>query len=201
MAKNDGLHPVVADEETFKGSGREVGQVKPPIVSINPVSENSNQTLSGKRKRAAEGIRVITNVHHDLFDTRTDKAEDGMYPFSQLEPGQGFFVPAKDGQTTDNLIENMYRTIHHVRETFAEVQRDENGDEILDNVTVKTRKKNDDGTFQLTGDNEVITGANFTHMPRAIYTRNFVAKPVTKDSKLGDSFNAPEDGIIVIRVW
>lgn len=93
----------------------------------------------------------------------------------------------------------MYTTIATVREHYSEIMRDEKGDEILENVTVKTRKKNDDGTFQLT-DGEVIVGANFTHMPKMIYSRNFVAKPVVKNSKVGEGFNANEDGVVVIRV-
>ena len=46
MANDKGLHPAVGDSKPFEGSGKDVGLVKPPIVSVNPVSSNSKQGIN-----------------------------------------------------------------------------------------------------------------------------------------------------------
>lgn len=185
--KKGDLHPVVEKHDPKEeGHGKETGLIKAPVVSVNP---SSGDTVKEDKKEP----RIFDNV---LFKEDEEKED---FPFAKLKAGQGFFVPATEHESTDFLVEKFNKQINEERIKYAEVEKDENGDEILEVVTIKTRKRNDDGTLQLEG-GKVITGANQSHRFKYIYARNFMCKPVMKDDDIGHS-KAEHDGVLVVRVF
>lgn len=177
------------DSKPFKGSGKSAHLVDPPIVSMSPISKSDNE--GGKPKIISDAADIF------LSDEEIGKQQ---YPFHDLEVGQGFFIPTGENKTTDNLMEKMYTAVFNARTQYAQVARDEHGDEILEQLTIKTRKRNDDGTIQLDGGDVPIPGANFVHKPKLIHYRDFIVKPVAKDDPIGKNDKAEADGVLVIRV-
>jgi hypothetical protein len=173
----------------FEGSGKSAHLVNPPIVSMSPVSKSDNE--GGKPKIINDAADIL------LSDEEIGKQQ---YPFHDLEVGQGFFVPTGENMTTDNMMEKLYTAVFNARSQYAQVARDEHGDEILEQLTIKTRKRNDDGTIQLDGADVPIPGANFVHKPKLIHYRDFIVKPVAKNDPTGKSGKAEADGVLVIRV-
>ena len=186
--KKEGLHPAVEKHDPKEeGHGKETGLIKAPTVSVNPSSGNEVEEDHKEPK-------IFDNV---LWSE--DENQKAGFPFAKLKPGQGFFVPATKWESTDFLVEKFNKQINEERTKYAEVEKDENGDEILEVVTIKTRKRNDDGTLQLEG-GKVITGANQSHRPKYIYSRNFMVKPIVKDDEIGHS-KADHDGVLVVRIF
>lgn len=183
-----GLHPAIAPPDPFEGSGKEVGQIKAPIVSVNPSSKNLEPDTPIKKE-----FVIVDNAIDSMFDEPL-KLE---YPFDELKQGQGLFIEVEENQTTDKLMEKMYKTVFNLNTKYAEVEHDENGDEILDVLTVRTRKRNSDGTLQL-NNGEVITGANSVQKPKLASYRHFVIKPIVKEDEIGNK-TASNDGVIIIR--
>lgn len=184
--KKEGLHPAMNPvDNKEQGHGKETGLIHAPIVSVNPSS--GHEVKEDKKE-----YKVFDNI----FDHDDNKDEE--FPFNKLKAGQGFFVPATEAMSTDALVEKFNKQINDERLRYAEVERDENGDEILEVVTIKTRKRNEDGTLQLEG-GKVITGANQSHRPKYIYARNYMVRSVVKDDEIGHS-KADNDGVLVVRV-
>lgn len=188
---NKDLHPQVIDKDILKNSGKDVGLVDPPIKSVAPVS--SSQTI-GDNKNQKKDIKKFSDVSKLIGD---DGQEE--YPFEDLELGEAFFIPTQPNNTTDNLLAKLHKSINSAKQKYGEVEVNEEGDEIWEVLTIMTKKRNEDGTIQLEN-NKPITGADFHQRPKYIYTRNFVAKAVTKDQEFSDSDKAPADGVVVIRV-
>lgn len=185
------LHPAVADSKPYAGSGKDVGLVNPPIVSVNPSSGNEQDTDKKAKHKVIKGadefLCLDPNANYD-------------FPFADLKLDEGMFIPNDAGMTTDKHMEKMYPVIYRLRQQYSEVARNEEGDEIWEQITIKVRKKNDDGTLQLEGDGKPIEGANFVHLPKLIPLRDFTVKAVVKGDKIGGSVKAPSDGVVVIRV-
>lgn len=181
------IHPMVAEPEPFRDSGKDIHQVNPPIVSVAP--------NTGNVQSKSDNHVFVDNALDNLFDDTIHVKG----PFNDLKIGQGVFVPNEQNQTTDKALSKTHKIISKLREQYSEIETNDDGDEILDQVIISTRKRNDDGTIQLENDKPVV-GANSTNMPRRIYYRNFIAKAVTKDQELSDSQKASADGVFVIRV-
>lgn len=195
-------HQALSDgPKPFEGSGKDV--YKPhvaPIQSLNPTSEpqGANNKANAPSQNKDDFITVgKANTALDASDhTRGGSVN---YPFSDLEVGAGLYIPVEQNSTTDKLMEKLYREVANARMQFAEVERDEKGDEIWDVVIVKTRLKNDDGTFQMGAYGKALEGANQTSIPRLVYARHYAVKAVIKDADLGDGQKAPHDGAFVVR--
>jgi len=192
-------HQALSDgPQPFQGSGKDV--YKPhvaPIQSINPTSEPQGEIAKWGNEK-----------NHQIIDKPNLELDPGglknaggraKYPFSELEAGQGMYIPVEQNMTTDKLMENLYREVANARMEFSEVERDENGDEIWDVVIVKTRKKNEDGTFQMGAYGKPLEGANQTSKPRLVFSRHFAVKAVVKGDDLGGGTEAPHDGALVVR--
>lgn len=185
--END-IHPVVVDNDILRNSGKEQGLVHAPVVSIAP--------SSGKpAKRSDIEPKILSDVSILIGEDKDDE-----YPYDKLKLEQGFFVPTQPNSTTDALLAKIHRSINTAKKRYGEIEVNEEGDEILDMVCVQTKKRNDDGTIQLHGDGKPNVGADFQQIPRYIYTRNYVAKPVIKGQKIGEGVDADSDGVVVIRV-
>lgn len=194
-------HQALSDgPKPYEGSGKDV--YKPhvaPIQSINPTSEP--QGANAKQNAPKDESGYITVAKANTKITHADKPQGGVsYPFSDLEIGGGLYIPVEQNSTTDKLMEKLYREVANARAAFAEVERDEKGDEIWDVVIVKTRLKNDDGTFQMGAHGKPLEGANQTSIPRYVYDRHYAVKAVVKDDDLGEGQKAPHDGALIVRV-
>ncbi len=97
------------------------------------------------------------------------------------------------------MLADINRSIKAVKERYGEIEVDENGDKIMEHITIEERKRNVDGMIKLDGDKPKV-GANFTQRYKYLYTRNFAAKPVYAGQELGDNVKAEGDGVVVIRV-
>lgn len=190
-------HQGIAQADVFKGSGTEASYAlpNPPIVSVSPTS----QPQGFQRKGWGSGnnnLMIIDKPNMFLGqDTTGDK-----YSFFKLETGQGLFIPVGDHGTTDALLEEIYKQIAMTKKKYGVAERDENGDEILEQCTVQVRKRQDGPMKLLQLENgKPIIGANFVQLPRYAYSPSFVAKAVVKDDEIGDSQSAPSDGVLVIR--
>lgn len=179
------LHPAVVSKDILKNSGKEVGLVDPPIVSVAP--------SSGKKSSKVD-VKKLSDVSVLIGD---DDDED--YPYDELEIEQGFFIPTQPNNTTDALLAEMQKSIENAKQRYGQIEVNREGDEIWEQLTVRTKKRNEDGTIQLEGGKPIL-GADFFHRPKYIYTRNFIVKPVVKGEKIGKSAKADGDGVVVIRV-
>lgn len=191
-------HQALTDgPKPFEGSGKDV--YKPhvaPIQSLNPTSEEQGNKANAPQDES----KFITVAKANSKITHADKPAGVVsYPFSDLEIGGGLYIPVEQNSTTDKLMEKLYRETANARAAFAEVERDEKGDEIWDVVIVKTRLKNDDGTFQMGAYGKPLEGANQTSIPRLSYNAHYAVKAVVKDDDIGEGQKAPHDGALVIR--
>lgn len=202
MDPNAGMHPSVGESQPYRDSGKEISKVNAPIVSIAPASADSadggaqhdDWTEAPKQQMFKN---IIVDGAADTFYKSAYK--DTGYPFEDMEYGQGMFIATKPGKTTDALLARLNKQIYHLRQKYSEQDTDQNGDTILDQVAVEIKKRNEDGTIQLVN-GEVNKGANFTHLERRTYWRNYVVKPVVKDQEIGNDTKAPHDGVLIIRV-
>lgn len=187
-------HPVVVEDEKIRSSGRDVGLPHPSLVSVNPTSKQANET-------AKVDYDIVDNSNDVMLKNTDNKFIHSNYPFGDLEAGQGIFIKIPDGKTTDEVMEKSYKDIHAANEYFSETARDENGDEILEQLIIKERKRNDDGSLQLEGDGKLIVGANSVQRPKKIYLRQYVAKAIVKNDEIGKGKKAESDGVLIIRVF
>lgn len=178
-------HAQVLSNEALKHSGKDDNQLHPGIKSVAPAT--------GKKAENQE-IKIINDVSL-LFDDDGD--ED--YPYEKLKIEQAFFVPTKPNETTDEVLAYMLKSVEKAKKRYGEIEVNEDGDRILEVLTIETRKRNEDGTVRLNGDKPIV-GADFHQRPKYIYTRNFIVKPVYAGQKLADGIEAEGDGVVVIRV-
>lgn len=189
-------HQALSDgPKPFEGSGKDV--YKPhvaPIQSINPTSEPQGQV---DRWGDKENHQIIAEPNLEI--SHTQKVGRAKYPFSDLDAGAGMYIPVEPNMTTDKLMESLYKEVANARMEFSEIERDEDGNEIWDVVIVKTRKRNEDGTFQMGAYGKPLEGANQTMKPRLVFSRHFAVKAVVKGDDLGSGVEAPHDGALVVR--
>jgi hypothetical protein len=194
--KNAGMHPQVVDKELLKNSGKDVHQVDPPIVSVAPAS--GPQGAQSSNLTDNKDLTQVSKPNRDLFLDKN--APKSQYQFTDLELDEGVFIPVEKNSTTDKLLSDVHKAIYQAKMQGAVIELDEKGDEIWENVTVMTKKRNDDGTIQLESSGKPITGANFTHIPKYLYPMNFIARAVTTEDEISEGQNAPSDGVLIIRV-
>lgn len=189
LEKNDPPHAQILSSDAIKHSGKDDNQLHPGLKSVAPAS-GKKVDWSNKEKK----YKILKDVSKLIGDD-----EDEEYPYDELEFEEAFFVPTKPNETTDMLLAQFHKSIKAVKEKYGEIEVDDNGDKIMEHLTIETRKRNDDGSIRLNGD-EPIKGANFTQRYKYNYTRNFIVKPVYAGQELADGVEAEGDGVVVIRV-
>ncbi len=182
---DDKPHAQVLSNEALKNSGKDDNQPHPGLKSVAPAT--------GKKADNQE-IKMLSDVSL-LFEDDGD--ED--YPYEKLKIEQAFFVPVKPNQTTDEVLAKILKSIEAAKKRYGEPEVNEDGDRILEVLTIETRKRNEDGSVRLNGDKPIL-GADFHQRPKYIYSRNFIAKAVIKDQELSEGVKAEGDGVVVIRV-
>lgn len=189
-----GLHPVVAEKQNLRESGKEAGLVHAPIVSVAPQSEGGWSPDNPNRPKKV--TKTIDNVIDWLHSFEERNFE---FPFGDLEPGQGLFIAKEENRTVDSLIANVRKQVHKLNEMYSERETNDDGDGILDVVTIERKKRNEDGTIQL--DNGVPrVGAASGHLPRMVRYRQFIVRSVVKGQEINDD-KMEHDGVIVVRVY
>lgn len=179
---------------TDKTTAKESTLIGAPEVSMSPTSGDSSEKQDnswGKSKRLIidNAIAPRPQTPHDFSD----------HPILQLERDQGMFVPNRPGATTDELMRQLYKEVYQLRAFGAQVEKDINGDDILETIIVEEKKRNDDGTIMLTAGRPVV-GALQENRPKLIHPCNFTIHAVTKDMEIAEGQKAPEDGVLIIRV-
>lgn len=187
-------HQALQNQDQLKESGKDIGLVNAPTVSINPTSG----TQLSDNGPDADDIEIIDELNRFL-NLDDKKQQDFKYPFDKTEIGQGFFVPVEKGNTTDALMGTLHRDINMFREATSECEKDINGDDVWESVVIQTKKRKDN-VIQLDGAGKPIVGANQTNRPKLIYSANFIARPVVKDDEISEGQKAESDGVLVIRV-
>lgn len=176
-----------------KEGGKEMGLVHPPIVSMHPISANEADTEIDEH-------RIIENANFKLNHYMPQQGHVQFnYPFEDLEVGQGMFIPVEKGKTTDALMNKLHSQVDHFRKQQSEIERDENGDDVMEDVAINVKKRNDDGTVQLDGGVPRLS-IKSGFRPKLIGP-NFVVKSIVKGDKIdGDENEAEGDGALVIRM-
>lgn len=178
--------------DTKQEGGKDMGLVKPPIVSLHPTSQKQGEADAkiGKHK-------IIDNANFKL-GVDTSGHVDFNYPFSSLVVSQGMFIPVEENSTTDKLMLKLYKQVDQYRKQASEVERDEDGDDVMEDVAINKKKRNDDGTVQLDGDTPRL-GIKSGFRPKLIGP-TFAVKAVVKGDELAKNNKADSDGALIIRM-
>lgn len=192
--KVGGQHQVLQNQDQLKESGKDIGLVHAPVVSVNPTSGTQLQDDEAD----ADDIEIIDEPNRFL-NLDDKKQQDFKYPFDKTEIGQGFFIPVEKGSTTDALMGTIHRDIAMFRDATGECEKDIEGNDVWESVVIQTKKRKD-GVIQLDGAGKPIVGANQTNRPKLIYSANFIARAVVKDDEISKGQKAESDGVLVIRV-
>ncbi len=134
---------------------------------------------------------------NDAFHVRND---DEHYPFTEMKPGQGFFVPNEPNQTTAQNAAKVHSHIVAVNDLYSEVETDENGDEVWEEVYVRTAKRNADGTVALDAGGRPIVGHDPISRPNLVYSRHYILRQIAKDDMIAGK-KADADGVLVARLF
>lgn len=183
-------HGLLHTQDQQEG-GKEMGLVKAPIVSMHPTSKLPDDTKEKVEPKLIEDANFKLNHYlpeqgHVEFD----------YPFEDLEVGQGFFIAVET--TTDALMAKLHKQVDKYRKQSSEIERDENGDDVMIDIAINQKKRNEDGTVQL--DNGVPRlGIKSGFQPKLIGP-NFVVKAVVKGDSLAENNEADSDGALVVRM-
>lgn len=166
-----------------------------PTPTPAPIQKGKVVTPKDKVVVEPEKFLIVDKVNEDLFTNEYDS----RYPFNDLDIGQAIFVPNAKAETTDKTLERMHQVVRKARAFYAEVELDDNGDEVWEQVVIKSRKRNADGSFVLDAVGKPLESADSVLRPKLIGSRHYIVRPVVKDYDTGGQ-KAPEDGVLIIRV-
>lgn len=186
-------HAAIGDVKKQEG-GKDMSQIDAPIVSMHPTSEPQ-----GNQKAKVGEHRIIDNANFKLNHYLPEIGHlDFNYPFEDLELNQGMFVPVEENSTTDALMSKLYKQVDQYRKQNSEIDRDENGDDIMIDLAINQKKRNEDGTIQLDGDKPRL-GIKSGFTPKLVGP-TFIVKAVVKGDQLAKNNEADHDGALVIRM-
>jgi hypothetical protein len=140
-------------------------------------------TDSGKAALASSGNRPTSfEIEDDIAipTTTARRGRQGGYPFENLEVGQSFHVPTKDGEDASKTAARLQSSVSGARSRFAE----ETGE--METATRKVYAKNDDGEFIKDEDGKrVVESEEEYERPVTRPTRDFTVKPVDENDPKG----------------
>jgi hypothetical protein len=187
--KHAAIAPVAKQE-----GGKDMSQIDAPIVSLHSTSEPQ-----GEQKAKVGEHHIIDNANFKLNHYLPEIGHvEFNYPFEDLELNQGMFIPVEQNSTTDALMSKLHKQVNQYRKQNSEIERDEDGDDVMEDVAINKKKRNEDGTVQLDGDIPRL-GIKSGFRPKLIGP-NFVVKAVVKGDEIGDNDKAKHDGALVIRL-
>lgn len=196
-------NPDAVDHAMIKGAGpaeaeggKDEGQVAAPTVSLYPTSQ-------------PQGDAVAEIGEHRIFDKASLKLNSTTiheqawqnlnYPFEEMEVGQGMFIPVEQGSTTDKIMAKVHKQVDQFRKQNSETEKDEMGDEVMENIAVNQKMRNEDGTVKLDGDKPRLTIGKSGFFPKLLGP-TFAVKAVVKGDEIGEDEEADADGALVIRL-
>lgn len=186
-------HAAIKSVDQQQG-GKDMGLRHAPTVSMHPISE-----LQGDQKAKIGEHRIIDKANFKLNHYLPELGHiEFNYPFEDLVVGQGMFVPVEENNTTDALMAKLHKQVDQYRKQNSEVERDEDGDDVMEDVAINKKKRNDDGTVQLDGDKPRL-GIKSGFRPKLVGP-TFVVKAVVKGDQLAENNEADHDGALVIRM-
>lgn len=121
------------------------------------------------------------------------------YPFNELAVGQGLFIPVEPNNTLEKLAVAIHRQVDQFRHENSQIERNEDGDEVFENVTIRGKVRHRDGTVKLDPDGNPKLTANSTIRPKLIGP-SFAVKAVRKDDEISKDAKSEADGVLVIRL-
>lgn len=195
-------NPDAVEHAMIKGAGpahaeggRDEGQIAAPTVSLHPTSQPQ-----GDADAKIGEHRMIDDVNFGLFKSSVPTATqmEVDYPLEEMDIGTGMFVPVEQGSTTDALMSKLYKQVDQFRKQYSEVEHDENGDDVMEDVAINVKMRNEDGTVKLDGDKPRLS-IKSGFRPKLIGP-NFAVKAVVKGDKIGENDEADADGALVIRL-
>lgn len=195
-------NPDAVDHAMIRGAGpaeneggRDESQVAAPTVSMYPSSQpqgDANAAEVGEH-------RIIDNASMRLNSYIPEATHiDSKYPFGDLEFGQGMFIPVEKHSTIDKLMATVFKQVDQYRKQNSEVERDENGDDVMEDVCINKKQRNEDGTVKLDGDVPRMTVSS-GFRPKLIGP-SFAVKSVVMGDKISENDEAEADGALVIRL-
>lgn len=137
-------------------------------------------------------FKIIDNAKYELSNSVF------LYPFADLADGQGFFIPLEPNNTMDKLVWATHKQVQQFRVQNSEIEKNDEGDDILENFTVNVKVRNPDGSIQMDGDNPKLTVSSGLR-PKLIGP-NFAVRVIRKDDEIGENIKADGDGVLVIRL-
>jgi len=111
-------HKALEQGNKHKNSGKDIGLVNAPIVSLNPTSGEEGD---GEKK----DYKIFDNPNRYL--NFKGEPQEFKYPFEKMDVDQGIFIPVEKGDTTDNLVASLHKDIDAFRKQTSEIEKDENG--------------------------------------------------------------------------
>jgi hypothetical protein len=151
-------------------------------------------------EKPVEPPKVVKPKVALLNDVEAAEPEDEfIYPFVDMKPGQGFFVPNEPNMTTAQTLAKLNTHVARANDWYGEVELDRNGDEIWEDAYVRSTKLNPDGSLQLDGAGKVIYGHDPISRPKLISSRQYVARRIAKGDEFADK-TADVDGVLIVRV-
>lgn len=125
----------------------------------------------------ATKFEIDDNIEMPTNTTR--RGRSGGYPFENLNVGQSFHIPLKDGETPADVAARMQSSISGARARFAEVVPGE-----FETVKVKTYQKGSDGKFVKDAEGKRVIATEVEEQrPVTRLTRDFKVLAVTTDPK------------------
>lgn len=198
-------NPDAVEHAMLKGAGnndqvggRDESQVHAPTVSLNPTSQPQGDGAEDEEEAEYD---IIDGASLKLYSSTVPEQAwvDFKYPFDELEFGQGMFIPVPKGGTTDGLMNKIHKMVDQYRKQNSEVEKDEDGDDVMEDVAINKKMRNDDGTVMLDGDKPRL-GIKSGFRPKLIGP-NFAVKAVVKGDIISDDdYEADNDGVLVIRL-
>lgn len=166
-----------------------------PSRNYNP-DDNYNDKLKPVEfvEPPKKEFKIVDNANYML---KSDVVY--LYPFAELAVGQGFFIPLEPDTTLEKLSAAAHRQADQFRRENSEVERNDEGDEVLENFTINARVRNRDGTLKLDPDGNAKLAVSSGLRPKLIGPI-FAVKTVRKDDEIAEDTKAEADGVLVIRL-
>jgi hypothetical protein len=155
----------------------------------NKASKGWGKPLADAPKKE---FKVIDNAKYELSTV------EFLYPFADLADGQGFFIPLEANNTMDKLVLATHKQVTQFRTQNSEVEKNDEGDDILESFTVNVKVRNPDGSIVMDGDSPKLTVSSGLR-PKLIGP-NFAVRVIHKDDEIGKNIKAEGDGVLVIRL-
>jgi hypothetical protein len=156
------------------------------VVDTNTVEGNTAKvtlTEAGQASLASSGNTATAYEIEDNVALPTSSARRGRtggYPFEALEVGQSFHVAAKAGEEPAKVAARLQSSVSGARARFSENTGE------METVTVKTYRKNDDGSFAKDADGKrIVESESQSQRAKTRQTRDFKVHAVDASDPKG----------------